>query len=200
MNPRLFIDLVLHIRTWIPCCEDPSLPLKISKKPCKTLIRFQQYTYLMHLVILHYYNVTWLSIPLWIYGRTWTLWGFFSMGNSLPKLHQVNGITYNNGPNVIHKWTITSSDAYHKAIEWFLHHMNSLVLFRRYTRSLDTLELSGLIVFLLFITIKEVCMLKSETSLLGVNNVIEWKLPSPFNSWRFLHFLFRACSIASHVI
>jgi len=39
----------------------------------KTLSRFQQYMYLMHLVILHYYNVTWLSIPLWIYGRTWTL-------------------------------------------------------------------------------------------------------------------------------
>jgi hypothetical protein len=40
-------------------------------------------------------------------------------------------------------------------------------------RSLDTLELSILITFSLLITIGEVCMLKSKTSLLGVNNVIE---------------------------
>ncbi len=68
---------------------------------------------------------------------------------------------------------ITLFDAYHKAIEWFFHHMNGLVLFRRYIRSLDTLKLSVLITFSLFITIGEVCMFKSETSLLGMNNVIE---------------------------
>jgi hypothetical protein len=95
------------------------------------------------------------------------------MGNTLPKLHQVIEIAYNNRQNVTHGEIITSPDAYHKAIEWFLHHMNDLVLFRRYTRSLDTLELSILIAFSLFITIGEVCMVKSETSLLGVNNVIE---------------------------
>jgi hypothetical protein len=67
---------------------------------------------------------------------------------------------------------ITSSDAYHKATEWFLHHMNSLILFRRYTWSLDTLELNVLITFSFFIIIGEVCMLKFEMSLLGVNNVI----------------------------
>jgi hypothetical protein len=95
------------------------------------------------------------------------------MGNTLPKLHQVIEITYNNNPNATHGGIITSFDAYHKATEWFFHHMNDLVLFRRYTWSLDTLELSVLIAFLLFITIGEVCMFKSETSLLGVNNVIE---------------------------
>jgi hypothetical protein len=95
------------------------------------------------------------------------------MGNTFPKLHQVNRITYNNGPNATHGGTITSSNAYHKAIEWFPHHMNNLVLFRRYTRSLDTLELNILIAFSLFITIGEVCMFKSKTSLLGVNNAIE---------------------------
>jgi len=72
-----------------------------------------------------------------------------------------------------HGKTITSFDAYHKATKWFLHHMNGLVLFRRYTRSLDTLELNVLIAFSLLITIGEVCMLKFEMSLLGVNNVIE---------------------------
>jgi hypothetical protein len=90
-----------------------------------------------------------------------------------PKLHQINRIAYNNGPNVIHGGTITSSNAYHKVIECFLHHMNDMVLFRRYTQNLDTLELSVLIAFLLLITIGEVCMFKSETSLLGVNTVIE---------------------------
>jgi hypothetical protein len=88
------------------------------------------------------------------------------MGNTLPKLHQVIGIAYNNGPNTTHGRTITSSNANHKVTKWFLHHMNDLVLFRRYTRSLDTLELSVLIAFSLLITIGEVCMLKSETSLL----------------------------------
>jgi hypothetical protein len=95
------------------------------------------------------------------------------MKNTLPKFHQVTVITYNSGLNVIHGGIITSSDVYHKVIEWFLHHMNSLVLFRRYTRILDILELNVLIAFSPFITIGEVCMLKSETSLLGVNNVIE---------------------------
>jgi hypothetical protein len=200
MSSRLFINLVLHIKTWIPCHENPSLLLKISQKPGKSLTKFQQYMYFMYLIILHYYNVTWLNISLWIYGRTWTFWGFFSMGNTLPKLHQVIGITYNNSPNFIHGGTITSSDAYHKATKWFLHHMNGLILFRSYTRSLDTLELRVLIAFSLFITIREVCVFKFETSLLGVNNVIEWILLSPLDSSRFLHYLFRACFIVDHVI
>jgi hypothetical protein len=95
------------------------------------------------------------------------------MGNTLPKLHQVIKITYNSGPNATHGRTITLFNAYHKATEWFLHHMNGMVLFRKYIRSLGTSKLNVFIAFLLFITIGEVCMLKSETSLLGVNNVIE---------------------------
>ncbi len=95
------------------------------------------------------------------------------MENTFPKLHKVIEIAYNNDPNVTQGGTITSSDAYHKAIEWFLHHMNNWVLFRRYTQSLDTLELSIFIAFSLFITIGKVCMFKSKMSLLGVNNVIE---------------------------
>jgi len=95
------------------------------------------------------------------------------MGNTLPKLHQIRKIAYNNSPNVIHGRTITLSDAYHKATECFHHHMNGLVLFKRYTWSLDTLELNVLIALLFFITIGEVFMFKFETSLLGVNNVIE---------------------------
>jgi hypothetical protein len=95
------------------------------------------------------------------------------MGKTLPKLHQIIMIAYNNGQNAIHGRIITSSDAYHKATEWFLHHMNGLVLFKRYTRSLHTLELSVFIIFSLFITIGEVCMLKFKTSLLGVNNAIK---------------------------
>jgi hypothetical protein len=95
------------------------------------------------------------------------------MGNTLPKLHQVSEITCNNGPNTTHGGTITSSNAYHKAIKWFHHHMNGLVLFKRYIQSLDTLELSILIAFSLLITNGKVCMLMFETSLLGVNNVIE---------------------------
>jgi hypothetical protein len=95
------------------------------------------------------------------------------MGNTLPKLHQVIRIGYNNNPNAIHGGTITLSNVYHKATKWFLHHMNGLVLFKRYIRSLDTLELSTFIAFLLLITIGKVCMLKSEMSLLGVNNVIK---------------------------
>jgi len=95
------------------------------------------------------------------------------MGNTLPLLYQVIGIAYNNIPNTTHGGIITTSNAYHKATEWFLHHMHGLVLFKRYTQNLDILELSLLIAFLLFITNGEVCMFKSETSLLGVNNVIE---------------------------
>jgi hypothetical protein len=95
------------------------------------------------------------------------------MGNTLPKLHQIIEIAYNNGPNVTHGQTFTLFDTYHKATKWFLHHMNGFVLFRSYTWSLDTLELNVLITFLLLITIGEVCMLKSKTSLLGVNNVIK---------------------------
>jgi hypothetical protein len=95
------------------------------------------------------------------------------MGYSLPMLHQVIGIAYNNDPNVTHGGTITSSDAYHKTTKWFLHHMNDLVLFKRYTQSLDILKLNVLITFSLLITIEEVCMLKSETLLLRVNNVIK---------------------------
>jgi hypothetical protein len=95
------------------------------------------------------------------------------MRNTLPKLHQVSGIACNNGPNIIHGGIITSSDVYHKVTEWFHHHMNGLVLFKKYIQSLDILELSVLIAFLLLITIGEVCMLKSETSLLSVNNVIK---------------------------
>jgi hypothetical protein len=95
------------------------------------------------------------------------------MGNTLPKLHQVIRIAYNSSQNATHGGTITSSDAYHKATEWFFHHMYGLVLFKRYIWSLDTLELNVFIVFSLLITIGEVCMFKFETSLLGVNNVIE---------------------------
>jgi hypothetical protein len=95
------------------------------------------------------------------------------MGNTFPKLHQVIGIAYNNNPNATDGGTITSFDAYHKVTEWLLHRMNNLVLFKMYIWSLDTLGLSVFIAFSLLITIGEVCMLKSETSLLGVNNVIE---------------------------
>jgi hypothetical protein len=95
------------------------------------------------------------------------------MGNTLPKLHQIIGIAYNIGQNATHGGTITTSDAYHKATKWFLHHVHDMVLFRRYIRSLDTLELNIFIAFLLLITIGKVCMLKSETSLLSVNNVIK---------------------------
>jgi hypothetical protein len=90
---------------------------------------------------------------------------------TLPKLHQVIGITYNSGPNIIHGRTITSFNAYHKVTKWFLHHIIGLVLFRRYTQNLDTLELNVFIAFLLLITIGEVCMFNSKTSLVGVDNV-----------------------------
>jgi hypothetical protein len=81
------------------------------------------------------------------------------MGNTLPKLHQIIDIAYNSGPNVTHGKIITLSDAYHNVPEWFLHHMNSLVLFKKYIRSLNILELTVLIAFLLFITIGEVVCL-----------------------------------------
>jgi hypothetical protein len=154
----------------------------------------------MHLVILHYSNVTWLRIPLWIYGRTWTLWSFFSMGipspsyiKSLRSNTTVVQTLFMEGQSPCSMFTTRRQSG-------VLHHMNSLVLFRRYIRSLDTLELSILIAFSLLITIGEVCMLKSKTSLLHVNNVIEWELLSPFDSSCFLHSLYRACFIAGHVI
>jgi DNA-binding LytR/AlgR family response regulator len=53
------------------------------------------------------------------------------MGNTFPKLYQIIKIEYNNGPNITHGKTITSFDVYFKAIEWFLHHMNGLILLRR---------------------------------------------------------------------
>jgi hypothetical protein len=43
-------------------------------------------------------------------------------------------------------------------------------------------------------------MLKFETSLSGVNNVIEWELLFPIDNSRFFHSLFKACSIGGHVI
>jgi hypothetical protein len=98
---------------------------------------------------------------------------FLQHGEYPPQITSSHRDLINNGSNVTHGGIITSFDAYHKAIEWFLHHMNNLVLFRRYTRSLDTLELSVFIAFSLLITIGKVCMLKFDTSLLGVNNVIE---------------------------
>jgi hypothetical protein len=54
--------------------------------------------------------------------------------------------------------------------------------------------------FLLLITIGNVYMFKSKTSLLGVKNVTKWKLLSPLDNSRFLHSLFKACYIANHVI
>jgi hypothetical protein len=125
---------------------------------------------------------------------------FLQHGEYPPQVTSSHRDHIQSSPNVIHGRTITLFDAYHKATKWFLHHMNDMVLFRRYTRSLDTLELNLLIAFSLLITIGEVCMLKSETSLLGVNNVIEWELPSPFDRSRFLHSLFTTCFIAGHVI
>jgi hypothetical protein len=57
--------------------------------------------------------------------------------------------------------------------KWFLYHMHDLVLFRRYVQNLDTLELSILIAFSFLITIGKIFMLKFETSLLGMNNVLK---------------------------
>jgi hypothetical protein len=51
--------------------------------------------------------------------------------------------------------------------------MNNLVLFQKVHLELGHLKLSVLIAFLPLITIRDVYMLKSKMSLLGVNNVIE---------------------------
>jgi hypothetical protein len=98
---------------------------------------------------------------------------FLQHGEYPPQVTLSHRDRINNNPNISHGRIINSSDVYHKVTKWFLHHLNSLVLFRRYTRSLDTLELNILIAFLLLTTIGKVCTLKSKTSLLGVNNVIE---------------------------
>jgi hypothetical protein len=105
------------------------------------------------------------------------------MGNTFPKLHQVIEITYNNSQNTIHGGTITSSDVYHKATEWFLHHMNSLILFRRYTRSLDILELNILIIFLLLISIGEVGMYAQVRDVIASCEQCDKKRTS-FSSWQ----------------
>jgi hypothetical protein len=39
------------------------------------------------------------------------------MENTLPKLHQVIEIAYNDSPNATHGGTITSFDVYHEAIK-----------------------------------------------------------------------------------
>ncbi len=72
------------------------------------------------------------------------------------------------------------------------HEWPGVVLFKRYTQSLDNLELSVLIAFSFLITIGKVCMFKSKTPLLSVNNVIQWELLSPLDSSCFLHSLFKA--------
>jgi len=79
MNSRLFIDMVLHIRTRTPCRRDRSLPLKISQKPGKISTKFEQYMYLMHIIILHYYKVTWYMylmhlVILHYYNVTWYMY------------------------------------------------------------------------------------------------------------------------------
>jgi hypothetical protein len=88
---------------------------------------------------------------------------FFNMGNTFPKLHQIIKIAYNNDPNATHGRPITLFDVCHQATKWFLHHMNGLVLFKRYIRSLDTLEFNVLMAFSLLLTIGDVCMLKFKT-------------------------------------
>ncbi len=72
--------------------------------------------------------------PIMDIWEDWTLQGFFNIRNTLFKLHQVNKIANNSGSNVTHGGTITSSDVDHKATQCFFHHMNDLVLFRRYIR------------------------------------------------------------------
>jgi hypothetical protein len=86
---------------------------------------------------------------------------FLQHGEYPPQVTSNHRITYNNNPNATHGGTITSFDAYDKVTKWFFHHMNGLVLFRKYIRSLDILKLSVFIAFLLLITIRKVCMLKS---------------------------------------
>jgi hypothetical protein len=190
MSSRLFTDLVLYIRmSWRPftTTEDFSETKQdFDQIPIVNVSYASSYLALLQCnLVEHPIMDTWEELD----TRK-----FLQHGNTLPKLHQINGITYNSNPNATHGGTITSSDAYHKAIEWFLHHMNSLVLFKRYIRSLDILELNVLIAFSLLITIGEVCMFKSKMSLLGVNNVIEWKFPFPFDSSHFFHSLFKAYS------
>jgi len=73
-------------------------------------------------------------------------------------------------------------------------------LIQKVHSELGHLGVSVFITFSLLITIGEVCMFKSETSLLSVNNVIEWELLSPLDNSHFFHSLFRAYSIVSHVI
>ncbi len=87
---------------------------------------------------------------------------FFQHGEYPPQVTSNHRDRIQHGPNATHGRTITSSDAYHKGTKWFLHHMNSLVLFRSYTRRLNTLELNVLIALSLLITIGEVCMFKFE--------------------------------------
>jgi len=98
---------------------------------------------------------------------------FFHHGEYLPQVTLNHRIAYNNGPNTTCGRIITLFGVCHKVTKWFLHHLNGLILFKRYTKSLDTLKLDMLIGFSLFIIIGEVCMFKSKMSLLGVNNVIE---------------------------
>jgi hypothetical protein len=116
------------------------------------------------------------------------------MGNTFPKLHQVIRIAYKSSPNAAHRGTITSSDAYHKATKWLLHHMNGLVLFRRYTRSLDTLELIVFMTFSLLIT-------NWRGMYVQVRDVIaKCEQCDKMKTSHFLHSLFRTCSIVGHVI
>jgi hypothetical protein len=98
---------------------------------------------------------------------------FFQHGEYPPQVTSNHWDHIQHRSNATHGGLITLFDVYHKATEWFLHHMNGLVLFKKYIQSLDTLKLNVLIAFLLLITIGEICMFKSETSLLGVNNVIK---------------------------
>jgi hypothetical protein len=94
------------------------------------------------------------------------------MGNTSLSYIKIIGIAYNSGPNTSHGGTITPSDAYHKATKWFLHHMNDMVLFRKYIQSLDTLELNVHIAFSPFITIEEVCIVShTDTTMCGSLNL-----------------------------
>jgi len=149
----------------MPCRGNPSLPLVIFQIPAIHVSDASSYLALVQCNLVEH-----PIVDIWEDLDTLRL---FNMGNTLPKLRQVIGIAYNNNPNVIHGRTITLFNVYHKAIKWFLHHMNDLVLFKRYAQSLDTLELSVFIAFSFLITIGKVCMLKFKTSLLGVNNVME---------------------------
>jgi hypothetical protein len=126
----------------------------------------------MHLVILHYCNVT-VEHPIVDIWEDLETLRFFQLSEYPPQVTSNHRDCIQQRSKRYSGGSITSSDAYHKATKWFLHHMNSLVLFKTCNWSLDTLELSVFIAFLLLITIGKVCMLKFEMSLLGVNNVIE---------------------------